>query len=276
MIEILLATYNGERYLRAQIDSLLSQTESNWKLLIHDDGSSDSTCEIIRSFQELYPEKINFIEDSIRTGGARNNFSHLLSFSSAPYVMFCDQDDVWRKDKIEITLRKMLVEERKNPGKAILIHSDLEVVDEDLNVVASSMFDYQRLPRNISSLSDMVVQNNVTGCTVMLNRKAVEVSLPIPSEAVMHDWWIACKVIQNSGVVGFIPNSLVLYRQHGNNAVGSKKVDVFHYFYRALNVREVFYSMVAVWRQARKIERGFGFLRFSFCKLRFVFKRLFL
>lgn len=274
MVEILLATYNGEKYLSDQIDSLLSQTVENWTLLVHDDGSTDRTVSIIDLYQRKYPDKIFFIEDGIRNGGAKNNFSHLLSLSNASYIMFCDQDDVWMPNKVEVALEKMLEIEVKFPDRPILIHTDLQVVDKHLNLISNSMFDYQRISKNISKLEDILIQNNVTGCTMMLNSHAKSISLPIPKGAIMHDWWIAAQVILNNGALIFIDRPTIFYRQHDSNSIGSKEINLQYYLKRVMNIR-----LFA--RQFRKIvlqAQYFGHYKTSylfFLKMKIFFKRLF-
>ena len=108
-IYILLATYNGEKYIKAQIHSLLCQTYEDWNLLIHDDGSNDNTVNIIKKLQEK-DERIILIEDGIKCGGAGANFLHILkNYSTADYITFCDQDDIWLETKIEELMQKMLI-----------------------------------------------------------------------------------------------------------------------------------------------------------------------
>lgn len=273
-IDILLATYNGERYLAEQLESLLHQSNQEWRLIAHDDGSIDRTVDILMEYQCLFPHKIIIIDDDFRSGGAKNNFYHLMQYSDAPYIMFCDQDDIWLEDKVEVTFQRMLDEEMKASGKAVLVHTDLKIVDENLNAVASSMFDYQRLPRRISSLSQIILQNSVTGCTMMVNRRAVEVSIPMPREAIMHDWWIACKVVQHGGVVSFISRSVIEYRQHGGNVVGSKKVTISYYFLKFLNLRELASKLFSLKQQAYAINGNVSFLRLAAAAVNLIVRRM--
>jgi glycosyltransferase involved in cell wall biosynthesis len=225
MIYILLATYNGEIYIREQLDSLLKQTYQNWILWIHDDGSKDATLKIVKEYKEKFPNKIILISDGIRCGGAKQNFTHLLSSidDNYDYIMFCDQDDVWLDYKIELTLNTMIEVENSNYNKPIIIHTDLQVVDETLKTIANSYFIYQKIKPHWSKDFYMsLVQNSVTGCTMMINKKAKEISLPIGNNAIMHDWWILLKVLQNNGVVKYISEPTILYRQHSFNDTGAK------------------------------------------------------
>ena len=100
MVTILLATYNGEDYLKAQLESIASQTYGNWRLITGDDGSCDGTLNILREFKKRYPDQVKIIKNEPATGSAKNNFINLLRNSHGPYFMFCDQDDVWKRDKI--------------------------------------------------------------------------------------------------------------------------------------------------------------------------------
>ena len=224
-VYILLATYNGEKYLKHQIDSLLRQTHIDWILWIHDDNSNDNTVNIIIDYTKNYPGKIKLLDDNISTGGAKENFIYLLNNIDAnyDYIMFCDQDDIWFENKIEFTLSKMKEVEVSNPTKPVIIHTDLKVVDSDLSAISESFFIYQNIKPDWSKEFDMsLVQNSITGCTMMINKKAKEISLPIGINAIMHDWWILLRVLQNNGVVEFIEDTTILYRQHALNDVGAK------------------------------------------------------
>ncbi len=225
LVYILLATYNGEMYIREQLESVIGQTYEDWILWIHDDGSKDATLNIVKEYQDRFPNKINFLNDGLMCGGAKQNFTHLLNSidNHFDYVMFCDQDDLWLNSKIEITLNKMIEVESINPNKPIIIHTNLKVVDEELNTIADSYFIYQKIkPQWSKNFNISLVQNSVTGCTMMINKKAKEVSLPIGNNAIMHDWWILLKVLQNNGLVEYIDKATILYRQHSFNDTGAK------------------------------------------------------
>lgn len=221
-VEILLATYNGAAYLEAQLESLLKQTFQDWKVIARDDGSSDATLKILKDFAQRHPNRIQIIEDGKKGLGAKGNFARLLEFAQARYVMFCDQDDVWLPSKIELTLARMQALEAKlGPQTPVLVCTDLEVVDRNLQRIAPSLVEYQSLePRSGQPWKHLMVQNFVTGCTVMLNRSLLQQALPIPLEAKMHDWWLAL-VGGVFGHIEFVPEPTVLYRQHGNNDTGA-------------------------------------------------------
>jgi hypothetical protein len=137
--------------------------------------------------------------------------------------MFCDQDDVWLPRKIELTLQKMdAMEKTYGQDTPLLIYTDMKVVDDDLSVIAKSFWRHQAFNPNIGkSLSRFLVSNVATGCTVMINRKLKDVALPLPQEAMMHDWWVGL-VSSALGKNDYLNEATVLYRQHASNVVGAK------------------------------------------------------
>jgi glycosyltransferase involved in cell wall biosynthesis len=275
MIQILLATYNGAKYLEAQIDSLLAQTCRCWTLIAHDDGSNDQTLDILRAYQRRYPDVIEILEDGLTFGNPRDNFTHLLAASTAEYVMFCDQDDVWLPDKIEKTFNKMQALVRLHPSLSIVVHTDLDVVDESLCSIAPSMFEYQGLEKSINSLLQILAKNSVTGCTMMMNRQAITVSQPILPSAVMHDWWIAAMVIKHQGVIKFIDEPLIHYRQHSSNSVGAKRNSISFILKRVFNYFFNPDSLFKIWYQAKAIQPNLNRCYFFGKKIHITIKSLF-
>ena len=251
MIDILLAVYNSEKYLAQQLDSIFSQTYTNWRILIVDDCSSDKTCNIIEKYKQKYPEKIVLYKNSRNVGNPALNFFKLLKMSTSEYAMFCDHDDVWLCDKIKLTLIAMKQKESQNPDLPILVHTDLKVVDRNLNVLAESMILAQKLNPNAKTLKQLVVQNNVTGCAAMLNRKLVLMAASVPKGAVIHDWWVALTA-SAFGAIEFVNRPTILYRQHGANQVGFKNASKISYvFNRFLNKHEIKSSVLKTYIQCR-------------------------
>ena len=226
VIDILLSTYNGEKYLAAQLDSLIEQTFTNWRLLVRDDGSTDATMEIVRKYAEQFPEKVVLItEGRTETGlGAANSFSVLMKASSAPYIAFCDQDDIWLSDKLEKQLDALQQAENSvSETTPLLVHSDLIVVDHQLSLLSPSLWTYQHLnPLKMHSFKRLLLQNYVTGCTCLLNRALLEKALPVPDAAVMHDWWLAL-IAMDEGEIINMREPTVKYRQHAHNDTGAKQ-----------------------------------------------------
>ncbi|MEP7729347.1 glycosyltransferase family 2 protein [Marinomonas primoryensis] len=274
MIQILLATYNGEKYLANLLDSLVAQTYQYWELLIHDDGSVDKTFDVLLSYQERYSDRIKILDDGIVMGNARDNFAHLLTISTADYVMFCDQDDVWLPEKIEKTFHKMQELEHCHGSLPILVHTDLMVVDESLVCIASSMFDYQGLNKSTKGLLQVLAKNSVTGCTMMVNRQAILVSTPILPSAIMHDWWMAANVVKVGGVVEFVDEALIHYRQHSVNSVGAKKQSFIGFF--GIVFRHIFDRKMRnrTWLQAKSIDPTLNYFIFYREKFSITLKNL--
>lgn len=226
-LNILMATYNGSKFLEAQLESLRTQSFTDWRLWVRDDGSSDNTVEIVRRCA-AQDERVQLLApDGLRLGAAMS-FSNLMERFAAEgeYMMFCDQDDVWQADKIAVTLAKMReMEMCFGAGTPILVHTDLSVADRELKLLPPSFWHYQGLNPEIKCLNRLLVQNNVTGCTVMANRALARLSCPVPPQAVMHDWWLAL-VAAAFGKIGHVARTTMLYRQHGGNSLGAKRYGV--------------------------------------------------
>lgn len=220
-VEILLAAYNGERWVAEQIGSILAQTSTEWTLVIRDDCSTDGTFEIVADYARRYPDRVVASRRAENSGSARDNFLEMLGESRAPYVMFADDDDVWLAEKVAQTLARMReLEAEHGPDTPLLVHGDLAVTDGALTVVASSMAELQRLDGRESQLSHLVVQNYATGCTVMVNRALADLVRPPFDGAIMHDWWLLL-IAGAFGRIAYLDVPLVLHRQHGKNTVGA-------------------------------------------------------
>lgn len=254
-IAILLATYNGEKYLAEQLDSLLNQSFHNWCLYVHDDGSKDRTVSILKEYAARYPDKIILI-DAPSTGGAKNNFLFLLNIVDAPYFMFCDQDDVWLPEKIEKTYRWMKAVEQDKPA---LVFTDLQVVDQDGKVIAPRMSEYQKLNMKKNRVEDFLTENVVTGCTVMINRQLADLARKAsdPSRIIMHDWWFAI-VAARFGVISCLDEPLILYRQHGINTIGAKKLGIHYIIERLSHGKDVRNALNATRAQAQHVSEVFS------------------
>ena len=153
------------------------------------------------------------------------SFEELLKYalqnSNSDYFMFCDQDDVWDTKKVEKTLAKMEEMEKEFGNIPLLVHTDLEVVDEKLNTINSSFMNFQKINPIKNNFHNLLIQNTITGCTVMINRKLAQQCLPIPKGAIMHDWWIGL-VASYFGKIGYVDESTIKYRQHTKNTIGAK------------------------------------------------------
>ncbi len=262
-IAILLASYKGEKYIREQIQSLLGQTITDTVILIRDDRSPDRTFEIEQEFEKAYPDKIKVWQRAKGKGGSKENFWALCEEAvktDADYFMFCDQDDVWNPDKVEITLKRMKKVEQKNKKKPVLVHTDLEVVDQNLNSLGPSFVRYRALDAHITAINRLLVQNNVTGCTMMVNRPLLEKALKLSdiSAIAMHDWWFSL-VASLFGEISFVDRATIKYRQHGDNVVGATKVNTPSFILQRLkgknHIHEVFHLSST---QAQELLRIYG------------------
>lgn len=224
-IDILMATYNGEKYLAAQIDSIMGQSFQNFQLFIRDDCSTDATPKIIKEFTKKFPSKIISLPAE-RNLGIIANFSALMEASESPYIMLSDQDDIWEKDKIEKTIAEMSALEKCHGSEIpLLVHTDLRVVDHNLQLIDPSFWRHMKLtPDSSHTVQKLILQNVVTGCSMLMNKKLLEMSLPIPKEAMMHDWWLAL-VAAAFGKISCVKTPTILYRQHNNNALGIRTRD---------------------------------------------------
>ncbi|PCI77276.1 MAG: glycosyl transferase family 2, partial [SAR86 cluster bacterium] len=231
-IAVLLSTYNGEKFLGEQLDSLLAQSHKNFILVVRDDGSLDRTVSILESYVRDHSERIRLLPSDGENMGASAGFAFLVDYVlknkesmglSSTYMMFCDQDDTWYPQKIEKLLEAMLATEADNDSAIpIIVHSDLEVVSEQNTVIAKSLISYQGLEIERNNFPNLVISNLVTGCTALINESLAEKALPIPENAIMHDWWLAL-VATAFGKLVYLDIPLVQYRQHGNNTIGAKE-----------------------------------------------------
>ena len=258
-VTILLASYNGEKFLPEMIDSVLNQDYENIRLVLSDDNSKDSSLEILEKYAKENPERVIHYRSGQRFGCAQKHFMHLLmNFYDSDYIMFCDQDDVWHKNKVRITLEKMkeLEQEQAIP---VLIHTDLRVVDGELKEISPSFCKHSGLSGDRVELNNLLVQNVVTGCTVMINRALAELGVKheITDAVMMHDWWLAL-IASAFGKIGFATEPTIDYRQHGNNSVGAKNVYSPSYIISRLKAGRMKKSLSEAAGQAQEFFNCFG------------------
>ncbi|MCQ2342194.1 MAG: glycosyltransferase family 2 protein [Paludibacteraceae bacterium] len=220
-IAILLATYNGEKYLSEQINSLIAQTYQNWQLFIHDDGSTDDTLTILHKYEKK-DSRIHILSYP-PSGGACKNFMSLLDQIDAPYYMFCDQDDVWLPDKIEKEMHLMKKSEQQGSNKPIIVHSDLHVVDSLLQTICPSFWQYEQIIlERYQHWEDFAHGCLSTGCTMLFNSSVKEITLPTSNRTLMHDEWVTLCTVAHDGIVVALQEPTILYRQHNDNALGAQ------------------------------------------------------
>lgn len=273
-VSILLATYNGGQRLRVQLDSILSQSYKDWKLFIHDDGSVDETLEIINEYK-CKSNSIYVLEDKAKGRGAKGSFLWLLEFVDSDYYMFCDQDDLWLPYKIDQSLSFIQNLEEKEPDKPICIHTDAAIVDSHYNIVSKSLWRQSRVvPKLQEKINYIQVSNCVTGCTMMFNRKARDLALPANDLAPMHDFWVAYSTLANSGILGHISKSTMLYCQHGNNEIGANRVNISYFKQKFCSVRNVFSVNIKQFHIMNRLS-GISLFEYFCCKVFFEVKRCF-
>lgn len=219
---LLLATFNGARFLAAQIDSLRSQTVADWTLLVRDDGSTDATMAQLEAAAAA-DRRIEIVRDRSGRLGPIGNFSRLCEMAlarGAAAAFFVDQDDIWCPDKIERSLAALLaIEHRVGPEVPLLVHSDLEVIDAHGRPVHGSFMRLQHIHHERdAALTTLLNQNFVTGCASVINRPLLALGTPVPSGALMHDWWFAL-CAATTGEIAFLPEAMARYRRHDGNTV---------------------------------------------------------
>lgn len=217
-IDILMATYNGEKYIEEQIQSILNQTYSEFNLIISDDCSEDNTVSLVRGLAAS-DKRIKLIENLTNVGYIRN-FEKLLLASKADYIMFADQDDVWLEDKVEKSFAFL------KETKSDLIYTDLKVVDEKLNVLFDSFNREMKIfPKRVKTYNDLFHRNYATGNTILFSANMKKHILPfveLKTYEYIHDWYILIECMYH-GKVSYLDEALILYRQHGNNQIGATK-----------------------------------------------------
>lgn len=237
-VDVLLATYNGEKYLKEQIDSILNQTYQNINLIISDDNSNDSTRKILEEYKKIDNRIKIYLQD--KNLGYIKNFEFLIKQVESNMFMLSDQDDVWLPEKIEKSAELM---KREN---ADLVFGDLEIVDQNLKTINPSFNEYMLLKRKINkcikNYKVNYLYNCVTGCTTLIKSKWIEKILPIPSNSkyVPHDYWIGI-MIALEGKLAYVEKPYIKYRQHGNNQIGTDKIS--HGFTKLEDVRNLFINV---------------------------------
>ncbi|MGN7353639.1 glycosyltransferase family 2 protein [Paenibacillus amylolyticus] len=213
---IMMSTYNGERYIKEQMDSLITQVDVETQIYIRDDGSTDRTIEKLRPYVEAYPDRIHFrSEDNL---GVIRSFFELMR-SSPPtfdYYAFCDQDDVWEQDKL---IRAVTLLQTRSAAIPLLYCSSTQMVDQHLTAIGV----WPKVPQKPLELHNALVENSCVGCTMVMNDitfNQVRSNLPSQlSKVIMHDWWIFLYV-SIFGEVIFDEQPGIQYRQHEGNVLG--------------------------------------------------------
>ena len=258
-VSILLAVYKGEAFLRPQLESLSAQTFSDFAVLWQDDGSEDRTPEILSEYGKR-DRRFRAGTEQGKHLGAAANFLSLLRQSEGDYLLFCDQDDIWEKEKVETLLKACRQAESKHPGQPVLVHSDASIIDQDGRETAPSFFRLQGWDPGAVHLNQLLVQNNATGCMMLLNRSLASLIIQHgnPEKMFMHDWFIALTAAAFGQVV-FVDIPLTRYRQHGHNVIGASHSSLLQRGLRALSQRKAARERIALtYSHTRAFREAFG------------------
>lgn len=216
-ITILMATCNGARYLPTQLDSLISQTHSNWSLMASDDGSHDGTADILRAFDSTHPGRVAGLFDGPGVGSPAQNFMALLMRPDVPMglVALADQDDVWLPQKLARAVDHLAT---TPPNLPAIYATESILTDADLRPLAAS-----GEPTAVPGFRNALVQNLFAGHSTVLNASALALvqHAGTPQNIAFHDWWLYQLIAGAGGRCLLDPAQTVFYRQHGTNAFGS-------------------------------------------------------
>lgn len=218
-IAILISTYNGEKYIAEQLNSLLTQSFQDFSVYIRDDYSTDKTLTICQSYHLKYPNKIFLLEDQLGNLGAKRSFSTLTSTVVSDFYMYCDQDDVWLLNKIYDTYSFYQVLSLDS-SRPTLVYTDAKVVDSSLNQVYPSLIKFQGKNPYLT-FHNSIFNGVCLGCSTFFNKALRDLIIPISDEAVMHDSWLT-KTALITGEVHYLDRVTLLYRQHKTNVYGLK------------------------------------------------------
>ncbi|HAF01212.1 MAG TPA: hypothetical protein DCO68_10530 [Methylophilaceae bacterium] len=213
-IAIVLSTYNGAEYIGQQLDAILAQTYPNWCCYIRDDGSKDETISILRQYSAL-DARIIFLDDQKGNMGLNPSHYYLLGIPQENYIATCDQDDVWHANKLEVSISKLktIETEAKLPA---LVHTDSVFVDSNLNVMRDQFIGKRGLR---AGLNGIIFANSVQGGSIMLNRSLNQIAIKIPPK-LPYDYHLGI-IAELVGVRAFIPQTLLLYRQHSKSSIAT-------------------------------------------------------
>lgn len=254
-IAILLAVYNGEKYLSEQIDSLLSQTYREWTLYIRNDASTDTTQQIIEKYCAGHPDKIVQIDKGGANLGCSGNFFRLLETVESDYYMFCDADDVWLPEKIQASYDEIRTLEDKYPGKPLLVHVDAMVCDERLNVIMPSFWQGTGIdPDKYATYNRLAVRCTVGGAKSIFNRQSRDIIVPWSDNGLIYDYWLALNVAKH-GIIKAIKQPLILYRQHGSQVCGLQAQGKTI----AANIRTNIKNILKEWHTEAKLLNSIGY-----------------
>lgn len=264
-IAILLGVYNGELYIKEQIESILSQSFKDWILYIRDDASTDNSLEIINQYAQNH-DKITIIKDKLGNLGCNGNYFHLLSLVESKYYMFCNADDYWYSNKIEVSYKRMLLEESKAKNVPIIVHTDLTISDKSLNVLSDSYWESVNTdPEKFKTFNRTGICSCVSGATMLFNHHVKGLSYPVPIHAPFFDQWMALKVVK-VGIIATIHESTMSYRQIGTNLAAVSIGDDYSFLNKIKTINKVIYQNIKEANMLRNIGWG-NFIKYVYYKI---------
>lgn len=271
MVEILLSTYNGEHYIQEQLDSILENDYSLINIIIRDDGSKDNTLNILDKYKTKFNNKITIIKDNKGNLGSTASFNELLKYVTADYFMFCDQDDIWCKNKISQSINAIKGLENKNtPLKPCLVFTDLYVTDSNLNIISNSFIRHNKLDTKvIKDISKSLSLSVAPGCTMIMNKACLKYIKNIPN-FVTHDFWAIIMIVKY-GIVEYLDKPTIMYRQHGNNVIGA---NLSGYKYMLYKIKKLNEWISAYYKLFKILPFKVSITKFIFWKIYYIIKRL--
>jgi rhamnosyltransferase len=227
-IAIVLSTYNGEAYIAEQLDSLLAQTYPHWRCYMRDDGSKDNSIAVIQQYAAKDPRFV-FLEDKLGNMGVVQAYFYLFNQVEEEYIAPCDQDDVWRSDKLErsLNLLKSIETDRKIPA---LVHTDSDFVDSQLNSIRPQFIGKRGL---IKGLSGIILANSVQGGSILFNRALNNQSKKI-SAKLPYDYHLGM-IAELTGARGFIADNMLKYRQHNTSSIARSDSEILSKDHHAIS-----------------------------------------
>lgn len=268
-VAILLATYNGEKYIKEQIDSLLSQTYSDITIFVHDDGSKDSTRQILDVLSKENKQIVWL--DYPSQGGSMGNFLSILERVEADYYFFCDQDDVWLNEKVERSVKALKDSEQKcGKQTPAVAYTDLFITDENLNVTDPSFWKIAGIhPDLLVDFNTAAAANGCTGCAMAFNKAAAISVIPHNGKATMHDSWVTLCALKAGGKMCPVKQPLIYYRQHSSNTLGAATpVNTLTISYRLSHIKKMSRMIWRHYKMLKQLDYG-CFLKFLYYKYKY-------
>ncbi|REG91485.1 glycosyltransferase family 2 protein [Algoriphagus antarcticus] len=235
MVSIVMATYNGEKFLREQIESILSQSYYPFEFIVFDDCSTDGTPGILEVYQNQ--GKLRFFRNESNIGYVRN-FEKAIYAAQGDLIALADQDDVWIPSKLDRLTRQI--------GQHLLIHSDARLIDENGVKLDCSLEESARKMTIPQNMTEAILNGFVTGCTCLFKRQLLDLALPFPDKLYIHDKWLGVLAFSKGGLT-YLKEPLTDYRQHVQNNIGAGKptVSLFKKIGKLLPWKQVTYQFEA-------------------------------